>query len=101
MKPKEPAKAKPTAKKATKETSGKHSKTHHIDLTLCNSHSKKIEAFCLRDRAILCIDCILSEEHKGHEINSIQKAAEQERERLAMKFREAEELNGSLEDTNE
>lgn len=32
---------------------------------MCNAHpSKKIEAYCVDDRKVLCIECILSDEHK-------------------------------------
>ena len=44
---------------------------------LCKLHpTKKIEAFCEKDFKLLCIDCILSERHKNHEIVSIAKAGE-------------------------
>ena len=43
----------------------------------CRLHpTKKIEAFCEKDFKLLCIDCILSDRHKNHEIISIAKAAE-------------------------
>ncbi len=39
---------------------------------LCKLHpTKKIEAFCEKDFKLLCIDCILSDRHKNHEIISI------------------------------
>ena len=47
---------------------------------LCDTHHKKIEAFCDQDKKVLCIDCILNENHKSHEILSIAKASERERE---------------------
>ena len=37
---------------------------------LCKAHNKKIEAYCAQDKAVLCIDCILSDLHKNHEISS-------------------------------
>ena len=44
---------------------------------LCKLHpTKKIEAFCEKDFKLLCIDCILSDRHKNHEIISVAKAAE-------------------------
>ena len=43
----------------------------------CKLHpTKKIEAFCEKDFKLLCIDCILSDRHKNHEIVSIAKASE-------------------------
>jgi hypothetical protein len=47
--------------------------------TMCSTHQKKIEAYCMQDKIILCIDCILSEGHKTHEINSINNAANSEK----------------------
>lgn len=59
----------------------------------CKLHGKRLEAYCLFDRQLLCIDCILSDDHKTtipgklgpgrheritHEIISIQKAVQQE-----------------------
>jgi len=44
--------------------------------SICSDHGKKLEAFCEKDNNLLCIDCILSEKHKNHEIVSIVKAAE-------------------------
>lgn len=66
----------------------------------CRLHSKKLEAFCVYDRQLLCIDCILSEDHRGsapvglkggpgrheriiHEIISIEKAVQSERIAIA------------------
>jgi hypothetical protein len=38
----------------------------------CSYHvSKKIEAYCQDCKVTLCIDCILTQEHKNHEIVSI------------------------------
>ena len=50
---------------------------------VCPIHpGKKIEAFCEKDGSLLCIDCILSEQHRGKEIISIQKAAGKHRQFL-------------------
>jgi len=38
---------------------------------MCVTHNKKIEAYCSNDKLILCIDCILSDNHKTHEISSV------------------------------
>ena len=40
---------------------------------------KRLEAFCEKDSELICIDCILSEKHRGHEITSVAKAAERHR----------------------
>tara|TARA_B110000285_G_C15039935_1_gene571275 strand:+ start:468 stop:812 length:345 start_codon:yes stop_codon:yes gene_type:complete len=54
---------------------------------ICPEHRKAIEGYCENDRLALCINCILSGDHKNHEITSIAKAAKQERERLTLKFK--------------
>lgn len=41
---------------------------------MCENHKKKLEAFCEKEKRILCIDCILNENHKNHEILSLDKA---------------------------
>lgn len=46
---------------------------------MCYSHGKKIEAFCDLDKKILCIDCILNENHKNHEILSTEKACQKQK----------------------
>lgn len=49
---------------------------------LCQIHSKKLEAFCEKDLQVLCIDCILSEQHKSHEIISVQKAVDKQKQQM-------------------
>ena len=40
----------------------------------CEKHGKKIDAFCRKDKSVLCIDCILSDKHKNHEIEAVHDA---------------------------
>lgn len=49
------------------------------DNVLCSFHPKKIEAYCMLCKQVLCIDCILNDGHKNHEINAIEKAVGIER----------------------
>jgi hypothetical protein len=58
-------------------------------ISLCENHGKKIEAFCDLDKKILCIDCILNENHKNHEILSIDKACYKEKYMLDMSLKTA------------
>ena len=51
---------------------------------LCQKHGKNIEAFCAQEKDLLCVVCLLDEEHKNHEVQAVNKAAEQEREMLAV-----------------
>mmetsp|Transcript_17830 Transcript_17830/g.12787 ORF Transcript_17830/g.12787 Transcript_17830/m.12787 type:complete len:105 (+) Transcript_17830:271-585(+) len=53
--------------------------SHSPQISLCDSHGKKIEAFCDLDKKVLCIDCILNENHKSHEILSVEKACQKEK----------------------
>eukprot|EP01017_Pseudomicrothorax_dubius_P008719 TRINITY_DN1287_c0_g1_i4.p1 TRINITY_DN1287_c0_g1~~TRINITY_DN1287_c0_g1_i4.p1 ORF type:complete len:819 (-),score=157.68 TRINITY_DN1287_c0_g1_i4:215-2671(-) len=48
-------------------------------LAKCSKHQKRIEAFCEKDKELLCISCILEDGHRHHEINSLNIAAERER----------------------
>jgi len=56
---------------------------------LCETHNKKIEAFCDLDKKVLCIDCILNENHKSHEILSIEKACQKEKFMFEMSLKTA------------
>jgi len=49
---------------------------------LCPKHNKQLEAYCSSDKSVLCVSCILEDDHKKHDITSIQKAACKERDRL-------------------
>ncbi len=63
---------------------------------LCKVHHKKIEAFCVKDKSLLCIDCILADIHRAHKIESIPKAFELEREGLFGNYNIASELEEKL-----
>lgn len=46
----------------------------------CKLHAhKKIEAYCENCRQTLCIDCILKQDHKSHEMVSLEIGAQTER----------------------
>jgi len=60
---------------------------------LCEFHNKEIEAFCEHDFIVLCIDCILLNDHKNHSIISIKEAAQKNRETL-LHFCENAQKNG-------
>eukprot|EP00826_Nyctotherus_ovalis_P015984 TRINITY_DN14596_c0_g2_i7.p1 TRINITY_DN14596_c0_g2~~TRINITY_DN14596_c0_g2_i7.p1 ORF type:complete len:514 (-),score=125.74 TRINITY_DN14596_c0_g2_i7:1060-2601(-) len=63
---------------------------------VCKVHEKKVEAFCLDDRVLLCIDCILIDGHKAHDIAPISKAYERELTTLKEKLKNAESLEENL-----
>lgn len=50
--------------------------------TCCQKHSKQLEAYCTTDRQVLCVSCILDDGHRAHDITTIPKAAEKERDKL-------------------
>lgn len=62
----------------------------------CKVHGKKVEAFCLDDRVLLCIDCILIDGHKAHDIAPVSKAYERELTTLKEKLKNAEGLEANL-----
>lgn len=65
---------------------GFNRQTHHQsrqsrDEGTCYQHSsKKIEVFCDECKELMCIDCILTQKHRNHEILSLDKGVEKERE---------------------
>ncbi len=65
-------------------------------VTLCAEHSKKIEAFCIRDKSLLCIDCILANYHRSHKIESITNAFDLERDGLYKSYDQALEIEEHL-----
>lgn len=44
----------------------------------CEKHGSKLEAYCNKDKVPICLQCILSNEHKGHEFISQQEAIDKE-----------------------
>ena len=55
----------------------------------CETHNKRIEAFCDFEKKVLCIDCILNDNHKNHTILSIDKAQEKEKFSFKMSLSQA------------
>lgn len=43
---------------------------------VCAQHSKPLEAFCDTDKSLLCVSCILENDHKSHDLSAIAKAAQ-------------------------
>ena len=39
----------------------------------CRQHNKNIEAYCMNDLELLCVNCIIEGNHKAHEIHEIDK----------------------------
>ena len=64
--------------------------------SICHKHNKKLEAFCEKDKEVLCIDCILSEKHKSHEIVSVGKAVEKQQQYLYEEMTAAQKTEDKL-----
>ncbi|KAL4445683.1 hypothetical protein ABPG74_006234 [Tetrahymena malaccensis] len=62
----------------------------------CTKHSKKYEAFCMSDKVLLCINCILEENHKNHELESIQNARNGEMKTVEKHLAKAEHLKQKI-----
>lgn len=46
----------------------------------CALHSKPLEAFCETDKSLLCVSCILENDHKNHDLSAIKKAAQTQKD---------------------
>lgn len=65
----------------------------------CKTHGKQIEGYCSSDKALLCIDCILSGDHKNHEMTNIENGAKKEKELLTAKFKQAQTIKEQIQST--
>mmetsp|Transcript_7550 Transcript_7550/g.6907 ORF Transcript_7550/g.6907 Transcript_7550/m.6907 type:complete len:117 (+) Transcript_7550:282-632(+) len=68
--------------------------------TLCSLHGKKIKAFCNVEKILVCIECILSDDHKNHEVIATQKAKSIEMDKIKGLTSKAKELSTRLSNTN-
>lgn len=44
------------------------------DDEVCRRHNKPYQAFCSTEQQLLCIECLLEEQHKKHKIQSLNDA---------------------------
>lgn len=49
---------------------------------VCPVHKKLLEAYCSVDKQLLCVTCLLSDDHRKHDVVAVTKAASKERDRL-------------------
>ncbi|KAJ8281397.1 hypothetical protein GJAV_G00067220 [Gymnothorax javanicus] len=49
---------------------------------LCSLHSEKLKLFCVEDQIPICVVCQTSKKHKNHNVQPVQEAAEESKERL-------------------
>ena len=63
----------------------------------CKFHQhKKIEAFCETCLQTLCIECILKQDHKTHEMLSVEEASKRQLENFISKANSSQKLNWEL-----
>uniref|UniRef100_A0A8C5WIZ5 Uncharacterized protein n=1 Tax=Leptobrachium leishanense TaxID=445787 RepID=A0A8C5WIZ5_9ANUR len=48
----------------------------------CSVHKKVLEYYCCDDAACICVSCILTGEHRGHELETLNEASEKKKEKL-------------------
>ncbi|KAJ8281418.1 hypothetical protein GJAV_G00067440 [Gymnothorax javanicus] len=49
---------------------------------LCSLHSEKLKLFCVEDQIPICLVCQTSEKHENHNVQPVQEAAEESKEKL-------------------
>lgn len=59
-------------------------------------HNKNIEAFCQEDSRLVCINCILSNEHKGHTLHAIDKAIDIQITHIGKEFEKSKEIKNNI-----
>lgn len=64
---------------------------------MCLIHEKTIEAYCQEDCVLVCIGCILSNDHKGHTLHSIEKAIDLEIFHIGKEHKKSKEVLGDIE----
>ena len=58
--------------------------------TKCLYHKKPFEAYCLDDKVLLCVQCLIEKTHNNHKVTEISKAYEKVKQTV---FKKMEELN--------
>ncbi|XP_044536580.1 probable E3 ubiquitin-protein ligase TRIML1 [Gracilinanus agilis] len=51
-------------------------------LTTCDQHGEKEKLFCEQDQKLICESCLLTEEHKDHQVLPLQMAADKYKKKL-------------------
>eukprot|EP00826_Nyctotherus_ovalis_P015900 TRINITY_DN14560_c0_g2_i3.p1 TRINITY_DN14560_c0_g2~~TRINITY_DN14560_c0_g2_i3.p1 ORF type:complete len:449 (+),score=127.56 TRINITY_DN14560_c0_g2_i3:268-1614(+) len=62
----------------------------------CEVHRKEVEAYCMDDLTLLCIDCILVDGHKSHDISPIPQAYDKEKDKLRLNVESADKAEEKL-----
>ena len=66
-------------------------------LDICPKHGAKYQAYCLKDKIPICLQCILGDEHKQHEFIAINEASEKEKSQLKNRIGELDKQVKSIE----
>ncbi|XP_040294504.1 E3 ubiquitin-protein ligase TRIM39-like [Bufo bufo] len=63
-----------------------HSKSEEHVLTklnlTCSTHKKAFTYYCSEDAACICVTCLLSEEHQGHQVEPLTDTSDEKKEKL-------------------
>ncbi|XP_068115602.1 tripartite motif-containing protein 75-like [Hyperolius riggenbachi] len=56
--------------------------TTSLEKRKCSLHKEPLKYYCLADAACICVSCRLDGEHKGHEVESLDRAADIKKKKL-------------------
>jgi predicted RNase H-like nuclease (RuvC/YqgF family) len=65
---------------------------------MCLKHGKKVEAFCEDDKIVMCINCILNDDHKTHNFLNIETAYQKCIDECTNSMKKINERKSSLHD---
>lgn len=80
----------------TMKSQSKAAKTSTKQAISCEVHKKEVEAYCTDDLSLLCIDCILVDGHKSHDISPIPQAYDKEKDKLRLSIESADKAEQKL-----
>ncbi|KAM4698816.1 E3 ubiquitin/ISG15 ligase TRIM25-like [Rhinophrynus dorsalis] len=79
--------------------------TGSVESRKCPVHKKLLEYYCTQDSVCICVSCCLVGEHRGHQLEKLNKASEKKKEKLRTVFvkltSEREETDKKLESLQE
>ncbi len=65
---------------------------------ICSLHGKRIEAFCDQDKMLLCVSCILENDHKNHDLLATDKAAQVQKDIIKTNIIKINEKESKIKD---
>ncbi|XP_068103262.1 E3 ubiquitin-protein ligase TRIM39-like [Hyperolius riggenbachi] len=72
--------------------------TLSISGRMCSIHKRFLEYYCSEDNICLCAICCLVGEHKGHQVEPLQKASEEKQEKLRNALQKLIPKSGTVEE---